>query len=125
MRTSAVVALIMPLSLAAVAGCIDNDRMRVQRLIPGPDGSFNYSVQTNTVITPNDDGAAEVIRRQWLADNLTEAGLCTGGYAIYRRELVVPPQRPALTPTQFRPSDPDSAAFFGNTGYVVYSGACL
>jgi hypothetical protein len=125
MRALAVAFLVFSLSIAGLSGCIDNDRVRVQSFKPGPAGSFTYSVQTNTVMTENDDGAAEVIRRQWLAQTLGAEGMCNGGYVIYRRDLVVPPQRPALAPAPFMQANANSGADFGNTGYVVYTGNCL
>ena len=110
--------LVSALSLTAVAGCAVNDRARVQSFTPGPYGSFVFSVATNTVMTPNDDGAAEQIRRDWLAETLEAQGRCRGGYEIYRRTLVIPPQRVALSP-------PPDELTFGNGGDVVYSGTCL
>ncbi len=118
MRAPVLGLLVSALSLAAFAGCAFNDRVRVQSFTPGPEGSFVYSVATNTVMTPNDDGAAEQIRRDWLAETLEEQGRCRGGYVIYRRTLVVPPQRVAFSP-------PPDELTFGNGGDVVYSGTCL
>jgi hypothetical protein len=110
--------LVSALSLAALAGCSINDRVRVQSFTPGPDGNFIYSVHTNPVITENDDGAAEQIRRDWLAQTLEAEGRCRGGYQIYRRTLVVPPQRVAYI-------GPPDELTFGNGGDVVYNGSCL
>lgn len=123
MRVTVLAPVVLALSVIALGGC--SDRVRVQSFIPGAGGSFAYSVQTNTVMTPNDDGAAEVIRREWLAQTLGAEGMCNGGYVIYNRQLVVPPQRPALAPAGYTSANADSAANFGNTGYVVYNGACL
>jgi hypothetical protein len=123
MRAMAVACLVLPLSAAALGGC--NDRVRVESFVPGQAGSFTYSVQTNTVMTPNDDGAAEAIRREWLAQTLGSEGMCNGGYVIHQRQLVVPPQRPALTAEPYTPANANSGANFGNTGYVVYTGTCL
>ena len=118
MRASALGFLVLALSLAALAGCSINDRVRLQSFTPGPDGSFVYSAHTNTVMTENDDGAAEQIRRDWLAQTLEAEGRCRSGYVIYRRTLVVPPQRVAYI-------GPPDELTFGNGGDVVYSGACL
>lgn len=118
MRAPAVPCLLSSLSLIALAGCIDNDRPRVQSFLPGPEGSFVYSAHTNTVMTENSDGAAEQIRRDWLAQTLAAQGMCNGGYAVYQRSLVIPPQRPAF-------SGPPNDLAFGNGGDVVYAGACL
>ena len=114
----------LALSMIALSGC--NDPVRVQSFIPGPAGTFTYSARTNTVMSANDDGTAEEIRRTWLAQTLGAAGMCNGGYIIYRRELVVPPQRPAFGPTPAnQPPSSDAGLAFGNSGDVVYTGSCL
>jgi hypothetical protein len=123
MRATAFASIILALSGITIVSC--SEPVRVQSFIPGAGGNFTYSVQTNTVMTPNDDGAAEVIRREWLAETLGAEGMCNSGYVINNRQLVVPPQRPALAPVGYTPANADSAANFGNTGYVVYNGACL
>jgi hypothetical protein len=125
MRALTVASLVLPVSVAALAGCINNERVRVQSFAPGPGHTFAYSVRTNTVMPPNEDGAAEAIRRDWLAQTLSAEGMCNGGYVIYQRQLVMPPQRPALELNQVLPANADSSLDFGNTGYVVYSGSCL
>jgi hypothetical protein len=112
-------------SAATLCACIDHDPVRVQSFLPGPGSSFTYSVRTNTMLSANDDGGAEAIRRRWLAQTLGAQGMCNRGYVIYQRQLVVPPERSALVAQPFTPANPDSAADFGNTGYVVYTGACL
>ena len=61
MRAPSIASVLLPLSFAALSGCIDNDRVRVQSFLPGPEGTFSYSAQTNTVMSANDDGAAEQI----------------------------------------------------------------
>jgi hypothetical protein len=118
MRPFALASLMSFLTAAALCGCIDNDRVRVQSFTPGPNGSFIYSAATNTVMTENDDGNAELIRRDWLAETLEANGLCRGGYVVYQRNLVIPPQRPAFT-------TPPNDLAFGNGGDVVYNGSCL
>jgi|GEM_PF-1115789 hypothetical protein len=125
LQRAARIAPLLLLCAAAPSGCIDNDPMRVQSFTPGPAGNFTYSVRTNTVLSANDDGGAEQIRRQWLAQTLVAHGMCSGGYVVYQRQLVVPPQKSALAALPFTPANPYSAVDFGNTGYVVYSGACL
>ncbi|HUC12735.1 MAG TPA: hypothetical protein VL985_20255 [Stellaceae bacterium] len=120
-----VLAVVSLLSVAGLVGCIDNDRVRVQSFLPGPNHTFTYSVQTNTVMTPNADGASEAIRRGWLAQTLGAEGMCNGGYVIYSRQLVVPPQRSALAFAAYSPTNANSGVDFGNTGYVVYTGGCL
>jgi hypothetical protein len=125
MRAVSIGSLLFALCFAALSGCADTDRVRVQSFLPGPAGTFTYSARTNTVMSANDDGGAEKIRRDWLAETLNAYGMCKGGYVIYQRELVVPPQRPALGPSGASPQNPDPNLAFGNTGDVVYSGACL
>jgi hypothetical protein len=95
--------------LVLLGGCIiDNDRVRVASLVVDPAGTFVFTAQTNTVMTPNDDGEAEQIRRDWLAEELTARGMCDVGYVVETRQLVEPPDSP---PT--------------NAHDVVYSGRCL
>jgi hypothetical protein len=95
--------------LVLLGGCIiDNDRVRVASLVVDPVGTFVFTAQTNTVMTPNDDGEAEQIRRDWLAEELTARGMCDAGYVVETRQLVEPPDSP---PT--------------NAHDVVYSGRCL
>lgn len=111
-------------ALASLGGCIDNDRVQVQSLSAGPAGTFAYRAQTDTVMTANDDGAAEEIRRDWLAQTLLARGMCNAGYVVYQRRLEVAPQRPALGPAA-GPASPDITSFFGNVGDVIYTGSCL
>jgi hypothetical protein len=73
----------------------------------GP-AAFVYSARTNTVMTENDDGAAERIRRQWLAEDLQARNLCAGGYVIDSRQFVQQEQ-----------------GRFANGGDIVYNGRCL
>jgi hypothetical protein len=73
----------------------------------GP-AAFVYSARTNTVMTENDDGAAERIRRQWLAEALQARRMCAGGYVIDSRSLA--PVQPGR---------------FSNASDVVYVGRCL
>ena len=95
--------------LTALAGCIiDNDPVRVENFTADTPATFTYDAWTNTVMTANDDGEAEQIRRDWLAGELTAYGLCNSGYVIETRQLVEPPNAP-----------------FTNAHDVVYSGRCL
>jgi len=97
------------LCLLSLAGCIiDNDPVRVEQFVPGTEGTFIFTAQTNTVMTANDDGEAEQIRRGWLAEELDAHGMCGAGYVIETRQLVQPPEAPA-----------------SNAHDVVYSGRCL
>jgi hypothetical protein len=128
MRAPALACLVSLVSFASLTGCIDNDKARAQSFAVGGNGSFTYGVATNTVMTPNGDGAAEQIRRVWLAQTLEAQGVCRGGYVVYQRRLVIPPQATALagTPGSVNPAvAPSAPAYFGNGGDVVYSGSCL
>ena len=73
-----------------------------------PGGHFTFSAATSTVMTENDDGAAEEIRRDQLADALTAHGLCGAGYVVDSRQLA-------------QAHD----GLFGNGGDIVYTGRCL
>ena len=73
-----------------------------------PAGTFVFSAQTNTVMTPNDDGEAERIRRDWLAEELNAHGMCSAGYVVEIRQLLDPPDAPS-----------------SNAHDVVYTGRCL
>lgn len=128
MRALAFAGLVCCTALAALAGCADNASMRVQNFAAGPNGSFTYSARTNTVMTENDDGAAEQIRRDWLAQTLAARGMCRAGYVVYQRQLAIPPQRLALPATPGMISSgisPAPPTYFGNGGNVVYAGSCL
>ena len=91
-----------------MACIIDNDPVRVVSFAADPAGTFVFTAQTNTVMTENDDGEAEQIRRDWLADELNAHGMCAAGYFVEIRRLVEPPDAPA-----------------SNAHDVVYSGRCL
>ena len=95
--------------LFAVAGCIiDNDQVRVESFTADTPGTFTYSARTNTVMTENDDGAAEQIRRDWLAEALAANEMCGAGYVVETRRFEQPGEGP-----------------FGNGGDIVYTGRCL
>jgi hypothetical protein len=95
--------------LLALAGCIiDNDPVRVDNLTAETPATFTYDTWTNTVMTANDDGAAERIRRAWLAEALAAHGMCELGYVVETRRFVQPWDGP-----------------FGNGGDIVYAGRCL
>jgi hypothetical protein len=89
-----------------LVGCANN--VHVTNLTPGKGRSFTFSAQTNTVMTENDDGAAERIRRDWLADSLTSSATCQTGYVVDSRNFVQP-----------------DGGLFGNGGDIVYAGHCL
>src|SRR5260370_110425 len=54
--------------LVLLGGC--NDQLRVVNLAADPAGTFVFTAQTNTVMTENDDGEAQPLRRDWLADGV-------------------------------------------------------
>lgn len=92
--------------LVLLGGC--NDQLRVVSFEAGPTGRFVFTAQTNTVMTANDDGEAEQIRRGWLAEELTAQGMCGAGYVVEVRRLVEPLDAPS-----------------SNAHDVVYTGRCL
>jgi hypothetical protein len=95
--------------LLLLSGCIiDNDPVRVESFVADPAGAFVFTAQTNTVMTANDDGEAEQIRRDWLAQELAAHGMCSAGYFVETRRLIEPPDAP-----------------LGNAHDIVYSGRCL
>jgi hypothetical protein len=100
MRTLAVVCLL------SLAGCVGSARVEGFSA-SGPD-SFLYSAETNTVLTANDDGTAERLRRDWIADALKVHSMCPDGYVIDRRHLVQ-----------------NTVGPFGNGGDILYAGRCL
>jgi hypothetical protein len=93
-------------SLVVLGAC--NDHVRVVSFEADPAGTFVFAAKTNTVMTENDDGEAEQIRRDWLADELNARGMCGAGYFIEIRRLTEVPDAP-----------------FSNAHDVVYTGRCL
>ena len=73
----------------------------------GP-AAFLYSAHTNTVMTENDDGEAERLRRDWIVDALKFHGMCPDGYVIDTRRFVA-----------------DAVGPFGKGGDILYAGHCL
>jgi hypothetical protein len=98
--------LVLAAAAIPLAGCAND--VRIVNLVPGTGGTFSFSARTNTVMTENDDGAAERIRGDWLAQALAAAGMCRAGYVIDSRSF----------------SQPDGGPFV-NGGDIVYSGRCL
>jgi len=95
--------------LTLLSGCIiDNDPVRVESFTSDPAGTFIFTAQTNTVMTANDDGEAEQIRRDWLAEELSAHGMCGAGYVVETRRLLEPAEAP-----------------LSNAHEVVYMGRCL
>lgn len=123
MRAMVLASLVSAVLLATLGGC-SNERVRVQSFSAGPNGSFIYRAHTNTVMTENDDGGAEQIRRDWLAETLRAYGMCSSGYVVYDRHLDMPTQRLALAEAA-GPANPVADTYFGNGGDVVYNGRCL
>jgi hypothetical protein len=95
--------------LIPLAGCVGSDR-REGFTATGP-ASFLYSAQTSTVMTENDDGAAERIRQGWLVAALKANSMCENGYVVDTRRFVPNP------PTASGPQ-------FSNGGDILYSGRC-
>jgi len=89
--------------VVSLAGCAEEPR--VEGFTATGPGSFLYEARTNTVMTPNDDGAAERIRRSWIADAVMVNALCMQGYEIERRSYIPDP--------------------VGNSGAIRYTGHCL
>src|SRR5690348_8475720 len=95
--------------LVLLGGCIiANDPLRVASLVASSPETFVFAAQTNTVMTPNEDGEAERIRRDWLAQELSAHAMCGGGYVVETRRLAEPP------------APPDT-----NAHDIVYTGRCL
>jgi hypothetical protein len=103
MRT---LAPVLVLAMIPLIGCADHEN--AANLTPRAGGSFIFNIRTNTVMTENDDGNAERIRRVWLADALTSSGTCRSGYVVDSRRFV-------------QPED----GLFANGGDIVYAGRCL
>jgi hypothetical protein len=96
--------LLCPVALlVSLAGCAEQARVE-GFTVTGP-RAFLYEAQTNTVMTANDDGTAERLRRYWIADAVMVNALCMEGYTIETRSFV--PNR------------------HGNGGAIRYSGRCL
>jgi hypothetical protein len=98
------------LCLIPLAGCVGTDRDE-GFTATGPD-SFLYSAGTSTVMTANDDGAADRIRRDWMAQALKAHAMCASGFVVDTRRLVPNP------PTEAGPQ-------FSNGGDIVYAGRCF
>jgi len=94
------------LCLISLAGCVGS--ARVEGFAANGPSSFLYSARTNTVMTENDDGVAERLRRDWIADALKENAMCPDGYVVDTRRFV-----------------PDTNGPFGNGGQILYTGRCL
>jgi hypothetical protein len=98
------------LCFVSLAGCVGADRDE-GFTATGPN-SFLYSAGTSTMMTENDDGAAERIRQGWLVAALKAHAMCADGYVVDTRRFVPGP------PTASGPQ-------FSNGGDILYSGRCL
>lgn len=90
----------------SLAGCVGS--ARIEGFSASGPKSFLYTAHTNTVMTANDDGTAERLRREWIADAVGAHSMCPVGYVIDTRHFV-----------------PDAIGPFGNGGDILYSGRCL
>jgi len=109
MRVLALLGLI-PLGVLPLTGCVGSDRHE-GFTATGPN-AFLYSARTSTMMTENDDGAAERIRQEWLVRALREHEMCANGYVVDTRRFVPGP------PTAAGPQ-------FSNGGDILYAGRCL
>ena len=98
--------LLALLCLCSLIGCVGS--VRQEGFTARGPGSFLYSAHTDTVMTANDDGAAERLRRDWIAEALQAHAMCPNGYAVDTRRFV-----------------PDAVGPFGNGGDILYAGRCL
>ena len=92
--------------LFSLAGCVGS--ARIEGFAANGPAAFLYSAQTNTVMTANDDGTAERLRRDWIADALQAHAMCSAGYVVDTRHFV-----------------PNVDGPFGNGGEILYAGRCL
>lgn len=92
--------------LVCLAGCVGTARVE-GFTATGPE-SFLYSAHTNTVMTENDDGTAERLRRRWIADAVQAHGMCRSGYVVDTRSFL-----------------PNADGPYGNGGEILYKGRCL
>lgn len=97
------------LCLLPLAACVGSDREE-GFTATGP-AAFLYSAHTSTLMTQNDDGEAERIRRDWLVKALRVHAMCSNGFVVDTRRFVPDP------PT-------DSGPQFSNGGNIVYAGRC-
>lgn len=92
--------------LMSLSGCVWS--ARVEGFTATSPAAFLYSAHTNAVLTANDDGTAERLRRDWIADAVRAHAMCPVGYVVDTRRFV-----------------PDADGPFGNGGDILYSGRCL
>src|SRR5258707_9074257 len=92
--------------LFSLAGCVGS--ARIEGFAANGPAAFLYSARTNTVMTANDDGTAERLRRDWIADAVKAHAMCADGYVIDTRRFV-----------------PDAIGPFGNGGDILHARRCL
>ncbi|HEX3861989.1 MAG TPA: hypothetical protein VHY35_09900 [Stellaceae bacterium] len=92
--------------LLSLVGCVGSDR--IEGFTASGPNSFLYSAHTSAVMTENDDGTAERLRRDWMADALQAHAMCPLGYVVDTRHFV-----------------PEANGPFGNGGNILYTGRCL
>lgn len=97
------------LCIIPLAACVGSDRHE-GFTATGPN-SFLYSARTSTLMTENDDGEAERIRRDWLVTALKNHAMCANGFVVDSRRFL--PNRPTAAGPQF-----------SNGGDIVYAGRC-
>ncbi len=98
--------LIALLCVLLLAGCVGS--VRDEGFAASGPAAFLYTAHTNAVMTENDDGATERLRRDWIADALKAHAMCADGYVIDTRRFVA-----------------DADGPFGNGGEILYNGRCL
>ena len=97
------------LCVIPLAACVGSDRHE-GFTATGP-SAFLYSARTSTLMTENDDGEAERIRRDWLVKALKTHAMCANGFVVDTRRFV--------------PNSPTDAGLqFSNGGNIVYAGRC-
>ena len=92
--------------VVCLAGCVGT--ARVEGFTATGPASFLYSAHTNTVMSENDDGTAERLRRRWIADALQAHRMCNEGYIVDTRSFL-----------------PNADGPWGNGGEILYKGRCL
>jgi hypothetical protein len=99
-RRSGPMRMLAVVCLLSLVGCVGS--ARVEGFTASGPSSFLYTAQTNTVMTPNDDGTAERMRRDWIADALRRA-MCPTGIHDTRTLPRTPKARSATAAKSFMP----------------------
>src|SRR5262245_48499704 len=98
--------ILLLLCVLSLVGCVGS--VRDEGFSTTGPAAFLYSAHTNTVMTANDDGVAERMRRDWIAEAVQAHQMCPVGYVIDTRRFV-----------------PDAIGPFANGGEILYAGRCL